>query len=92
LESSRSIQRDSGALPDAGFENEAANPKCACLRFERSHEPPSETLTTRVGRHVHPLQLGGVGIEKSQSTAADRSAISVRDEENPAGLRYFLGI
>src|SRR5206468_1758127 len=92
LEASCSIERQSGGLPDAGFEDKSPNAQCPRLRLESSHETPPQTPPAHGWRHIHPLEFGRLGIEESHGAAADRRSVSVDDEKGAAPVGDFLGI
>ena len=92
METGCSIERKSGLLPYAGFQDESPNAKCPGLLFERGHEAPPQPGPAGGGNHIHPLEFGRLGIEEPKGTAADWSSLSVEDEKGATPARYILGI
>ena len=92
LETGGSIKRERRRLTDAGFENQPPCAKRASLFLECSDQAPSQTGAANGRIHIHPLELGGLGVDEPERTAPDRGSVAVDDQEGAAGAGHLLGI
>ena len=79
-------------LPDTGFEHQPANAEGAGLGLERGHEEPAEAVAADGGRHVHPLELAGLGVEEPDRAAADGFLPPIGHQEGALPVAHLLGI
>jgi hypothetical protein len=55
------------------------------LVLERLEDPPAEAPPARLGRDVHPLQLGARRVETAEPAAGERALLQPADDEDPVG-------
>ena len=81
LKARGAIEREGGTLPDAGFENQSPNAQGTGFGFESGHEPPPQSSSAYLWRHIHSLKFGCLGIEKPHRAAADWISLVINNKE-----------